>query len=66
MTLAAPFPDDPLDLAFPPDPPDPTASSKSVVFIGRVVILGLGGVLALCLFDLFIDVINVSVTKAIF
>ena len=40
LTLAAPFPEDPLD------PVDPAASSKNAVFIVRVVILGLDGALA--------------------
>ena len=43
LTLAAPFPEDPPD---PVDPADPPVSSKSAVFIVRVVILGLGGALA--------------------
>ena len=39
-TLAAPFPLDPVD------PLDPLECSKNVVFIVRVVILGLDGALA--------------------
>ena len=52
LTLAAPFPDDPLD---PVDPADPLASSKNGVFIVRVVNLGLDGALAQCFFDFFKD-----------
>ena len=37
LTLAAPFPDDPLD---PVDPVDPDMNSKNAVFIVRVVSLG--------------------------
>ena len=44
LTLAAPFPDDPLD---------PEMNSKNVVFIVRVIILGLDGAPALCFFDFF-------------
>ena len=39
LTLAVPFPDDPLD---------PVMSSKNAVFIVRVVSLGQNGALALC------------------
>ena len=49
LTLAAPFPDDPLD------PLDPEMNSKNVVFIVRVVNLGQNGALALCFFDFFIQ-----------
>ena len=45
LTLAAPFPDDPVD------PLDPLTSSKNAVFIVRVVSLGQNGILALCFFD---------------
>ena len=45
LTLAAPFPDDPLD---PADPADPVMSSKIAVFVVRVVSLGQNGALALC------------------
>ena len=38
--MAAPFPLDPLDLV---DPLDPLECSKNVVFLVRVLILGLGG-----------------------
>ena len=48
LTLAAPFPDDPLD---------PLMSSKISVFIVRVVSLGQNGALALCFFDFFKDVL---------
>ena len=48
LTLAAPFPDDPLD---PVDPLDPDMNSKNAVFIVRVVSLGQNGALALCFFD---------------
>ena len=47
LTLAAPFPDDPLD---------PLMSSKNAVFIVRVVSLGQNDALALCFFDFFKDV----------
>ena len=40
LKLLTPDPEDPLD------PLDPLVSSKNVVFIVRVVILGLGGALA--------------------
>ena len=46
LTLAAPFPLDPL------------ANSKSAAFIVRVVIFGLDGAPALCFFDFFKDVLN--------
>ena len=42
LTLAAPFPDDPLD---PVDPVDPRMNSKNAVFIVRAVIFGLDGAL---------------------
>ena len=45
LTLAAPFPDDPLD------PEDPDTNSKNAVFIVRV------GALALCFFDFVKDVL---------
>ena len=48
LTLAAPFPDDPVD---------PVANSKNAVFIVRVVSLGQNGALALCFFDFFKDVL---------
>ena len=44
LTVAAPFP------LYPLDPLDPLMNSKNVVFIVRVVILGLDGALALCFF----------------
>ena len=44
LTLAAPFPDDPLD------PVDPVMNSKNAVSIVRVVNLGQNGALALCFF----------------
>ena len=47
LTLAAPFPLDPLD---------PVMNSKIAVFIVRVVRLGQNGALALCFFDFFKDV----------
>ena len=47
LTLAAPFPDDPVD---PVDPLDPDMNSQNVVFIVRVVSLGQSGALALCCF----------------
>ena len=50
LTLAAPFPDDPVD------PVDPVMSSKIAVFIVRVVSLGKNGALALCFFDFFKDI----------
>ena len=50
LTLAAPFPDDPLD---PLDPLDPDMNSKNAVFIVRVVSLGQNDALALCFFGLF-------------
>ena len=50
LTLAAPFPDDPVD------PVDPLMNSKIDVFIVRVVSLGQNGALALCFFDFFEDV----------
>ena len=53
LTLAAPFPDDPLDPADPLDPVDPVENSKNVVFVVRVVIFGLDGALAQCFFDFF-------------
>ena len=37
LTLAAPFPDDPVDPADPADPVDPLESSKNGVFIVMVV-----------------------------
>ena len=40
LTLAAPFPADPVD---PPDPVDPRMNSKNAIFIVRVVIFGLDG-----------------------
>ena len=42
LTLAAPFPEDPVD------PLDPVMNSKNAVFIVRVVNLGQNGALALC------------------
>ena len=48
LTLAAPFPDDPLD---PMDPVDPVMNSKIAVVVVRVVSLGQNGALALCFFD---------------
>ena len=45
LTLAAPFPDDPLD------PVDPLMSSKIAVVIVRVVSLDQNRALALCFFD---------------
>ena len=51
LTLAAPFPDDPVDPLDPLDPLDPDMNSKNVVFIVRVVNLGQNGALALCFFD---------------
>ena len=50
LTLAAPFPDDPLDPLDPVDPVDPVMNSKNAVFIVRVVSLGQNGALALCFF----------------
>ena len=47
LTLAAPFPDDPVD------PLDPLMNSKNIVFIVRVVNLGKNGALALCFVDFF-------------
>ena len=58
LTLAAPFPDDPLDPLDPVDPVDPDANSKKAIFIVRVVIFGLDGAPALCFFDFFKDVLN--------
>ena len=52
LTLAAPFPDDPVD---PVDPVDPLMSAQNVVFIVRVVKLGQNGTLALCFFDFLKD-----------
>ena len=43
LKLLTPDPEDPVD---PLDPVDPRMSSKSGVFVLRVVILGLGGALA--------------------
>ena len=57
LTLAAPFPDDPLDPVDPLDPLDPDMNSKNAVFIVRVVSLGQNGALALCFFDFFKDVL---------
>ena len=59
LTLAAPFPDDPLD---PVDPVDPDMNSKNAVFIVRVVSLGQNGALALCFFDFFKDVLHETPT----
>ena len=42
LTLAAPFPDDPVD---PLDPEDPDMNSKNAVFIVRAVNLGQNGAL---------------------
>ena len=53
LTLAAPFPDDPVDPvdpADPADPVDPDMNSKNAVFIVRVVNFGKNGALALCFF----------------
>ena len=47
LTLAAPFPLDPVD---PLDLVDPVMNSKNAVFIVRVVSLGQNGALALCCF----------------
>ena len=57
LTLAAPFPDDPVDPLDPDDPDDPDANSKNAVFIVRVISLGQNGALALCFFDFFKDVL---------
>ena len=53
LTLAAPFPDDPLDPVDLLDPLDPDMNSKNAVFIVRVVSLGQNGALALCFFLTF-------------
>ena len=56
LTLAAPFPDDPVD------PVDPLMNSKNAVFIVRVVSLGQNGALALCYFDFLKDVLHETPT----
>ena len=56
LTLAAPFPDDPVD------PVDPDMNSKNAVFIVRVVNLGQNAALALCLFDFFKDALHETLT----
>ena len=53
LTLAAPFPDDPVD---------PVMNSKNGVFIVRVVSLGQNGALALCFFDFLEEVLHETPT----